>query len=329
MPISKKEPLIDCLLKLSDNKAREAFLVQLLEYHDDDETRLEAIQLIDEMEMKSQSLFKAFEFLLISESNEMVQIAAAKYLKGYFPEQTAELLNWVLIHSSSIDTIIAILKMIRNDNDSMIKSLFLKKLEDLTEQTETRHQEDIYMSKFKKVIKKLFKSHAIYEFENSQLMEILINYMVILQLTLKLPNVSYEVDHDSGLIFKLNLSDIFIEPRGLPFNWKNNIKTVADIKEIFNLSQLRYLDLSNNQLETFDELVQFKNLTHIIIAYNKISKISATQCTNEMKSLTFLDLHGNPVVNLISHRDFSPSIRVLLKTYLEELEELYFKVYNN
>lgn len=80
--------------------------------------------------------------------------------------------------------------------------------------------------------------------------------------------------------------------------------------------ELRWLDLSNNFLQTVDPLLlKYPNLTVIYLHGNQITKFTEVDKLAELPHLSKLTLHGNPVEEMRNYRLYMvckmPSIRSL------------------
>ena len=172
---------------------------------------------------------------------------------------------------------------------------------------------NIQNKRFKKTLKGLFRERKYEDLTHKELGEILINYLTIRHLIEQFPNVYYEINPKIALIKELDLSDYMeYEVRGTPWGWKNNIKTLSDITGLFNLTNLKKIDLSDNQINSIKELNQLVNLRHVVLTNNKISDLENINYLRNLPNLEYLDLRGNEIAKKIRLNEFNPKIRVIL-----------------
>jgi Leucine-rich repeat (LRR) protein len=202
------------------------------------------------------------------------------------------------------------------------KKILINKLKNyLKEFKKLEYEEKNTIKKYFKTIKNL--THRKIKLTHQQIANIIINYITILNISKQYINIGYDIDEKFGVISKLDLSDIGLETKGLPFGWKNNIQKITDIDGIENLGSLRSLDLSYNRIKYISGLESLKKLEELYISNNQIEDLANLENLNRLQNLILLDLHGNKIVAGLTKDHFNPSIKVILKSYLEELEERF------
>ena len=292
-------------------------LTSLVENSKSENIRVESIRSLEKIGLYSDKLFIVLENLLISDSNKKIRKAAVEFLKNRFLEKAIRPFKWAIKHENDYECLITIIQALEKINNDESKLILVNETKRIIKTKYLNKEKKIENKKFKKIIKKLIKSKKYDLFTHNELSEILINYITIINLTKQYPNVYYELDPQNGLINELDLSDFLeFEVKGTPFGWKNNIKSTSEIIGLNYLHNLKKIDLSNNQIEDVKELVNFDNLTHLILTNNKISELENLEYIKALRNLEYLDLRYNDIVKKINPNEFDKNIRVLLKDYL-------------
>ncbi|UCC20702.1 MAG: leucine-rich repeat domain-containing protein [Promethearchaeota archaeon] len=289
-------------------------LTSLIENSENEDIRLESIIRLEEINIINNELFSFLENLLISDSERKIRINATKFLTNKFLEKAINPLKWAIKHETDFECLITISQSLAKINNNESNLILINEIKKIIKTKYLNKERKIENKKFRKVLKKLFKSKNIANFSQEELAEVLINYLVISNLINQYPNVYYELDPQIGVVTELDLSDYMeYEVKGTPFGWKNRIISISEIKGLKYLNFLKKIDLSNNQIENVHELVKFGNLTHLILANNKINELKNLEYIRKLPNLEYLDLRRNNIVNKIDLNEFNSRMRVLLK----------------
>ena len=326
-------PILECVKKeyetgsISESVAID-FLTNLFEHSCNEEIRIDILSIVKNIKTNSQKLFKFLENILISDSNFEVRKIAIEIIDVRFIDISFDVLKWAMIHEDSIENYCLIVKTISKINSIKVREFFIEELGNLKESIKIKYEWLDTISKYEKLIRNFTKSKKINKFSTHHLGNILINYQIIANLIKKYPNVAYELDKENGLVISLDLSDLAMEPRGLPIGWKNNIKDLQEIKYISFLSELKTLNLANNQIHDISGLEKLTNLTHLYLENNKIKDKKILKVLNKINKLQLVDLHGNAVVKKLRIKDFNLKIKVILNSYLDDLEKSLLSINN-
>jgi len=326
-------PILECVKKeyetgsISESVAID-FLTNLFEHSCNEEIRIDILSIVKNIKTNSQKLFKFLENILISDSNFEVRKIAIEIIDVRFIDISFDVLKWAMIHEDSIENYCLIVKTISKINSIKVREFFIEELGNLKESIKIKYEWLDTISKYEKLIRDFKKNKKINKFSTHHLGNILINYQIIANLIKKYPNVAYELDRENGLVISLDLSDLAMEPRGLPIGWKNNIRDLQEIKYILFLSQLKTLNLANNQIHDISGLERLTNLTHLYLENNKIRDKKTLKVLNKMNKLQLVDLHGNAVVKKLNIKDFNLKIKVILNSYLDDLEKSLLSIKN-
>ena len=292
-------------------------LTSLVENSKSENIRVESIRSLEKIGLFNDKLFIVLENLLISDSNLKIRKAAAEFIKNRFLEKAIRPFKWAIKHENDYKCLITIIQALEKINNDESKLILVNETRRITKTKYLNKEKKIENKKFKKIIKKLIKSKKYELFTHNELSEILINNKTVINLIKQYSNVYYELDPQNGLINELDLSDFLeYEDKGIPFGWKNDIKSISEIVGLKHLKHLKRINLSNNQIEDVKELVNFENLTHLILTNNKISDLKNLEYIKALPNLEYLDLRYNDIVKKINPNEFDKNIRVLLKDYL-------------
>jgi hypothetical protein len=305
---------------LSDLKRAEVIktLILILDNSDNEKERISSLITLADLEIYSSKYFESLERLMITDLNETIRNLAIIHMGQNFLKKAFQPMKWALNHEKSYTPLISIIEVLDKMATEESKKLIRKKLS----QVINEHKKD-YLSRYFSMIKRLEYKIDLLSLSHAHLSSILINLLTIINLSKLYPNIDYKIDKESLILNELDLSDLELEPKGLPFGWKNNIKNISDVTGLVNLKDLKCLNLSNNQIEHVNGITDLKNLEYLDLSNNKIQDINELKVFNQLSKLRILDLHGNQIVNEISPEDINPSLKVIFKTYFEEIEEVF------
>lgn len=296
-------------------------LTALVENSKNEDIRLNAIKNLIKICPINDKIFNFLEYILVSDESDKIRYITVKFIGEKFLLKANSLLNWAINHENDYNTLIEITKLLGKLDNNETKLVLFNEIKKITKSKYMNKKRKIENKKFKKVLKKMLKKKNYEDFTHYELVQILINYFTISNLFKQYYNVYYEVDSQNGLIEKLDLSDfIEYEVKGTPWDWKNNITDLSEIPGFTNLNHIKYIDLSNNQIEDIKDLIHFQELTHLIINNNKLNAEVNLDYLKNLPNLIYLDLRGNDIVNNIKPNDFPPKTRVLLKDSYIKIE---------
>ncbi|MHA1755915.1 MAG: leucine-rich repeat domain-containing protein, partial [Promethearchaeota archaeon] len=322
MPLTPKAILEDLRNKNLDINSSIQLLLSLIENAENIDLRRESLYILDKIcsnfNFKKDFIFKLFENLLISDSDEKIRTIAAHALFNSFPKRIIKLFKWILSYEKSIFVILEILQLLGKLNDS--KEILQQELEKKLNEKYLYNLESIQ-----------YKN----DYNTEQIANILINYFVLAHLSYKFGFLNYE--SKDGIVFKLNLSNIDNQGFRKIFDYIKPITYLKDLSEldlkfnqlcqipdcISNLSSLEKLDLSYNRLKRMPYSIGLlKNLKYLGLKSNRLISIpksvgnlinlqvlilrsnylrSIPNTVGGLKSLKILDLHGNKIKNLPSN----------------------------
>ncbi|MFW9988913.1 MAG: HEAT repeat domain-containing protein [Candidatus Odinarchaeota archaeon] len=289
-------------------------LISFVENSENEQIREEAIVTLDRIGIFDNKLFKFLENILISDADDKIRRAVLKFLEKRYLNKAIAPLKWALNHENNYENLVIIIKSLKKANSEESKRILFDKTKEIIHTKYINKDKMIENRKFKEILKKLLKTKKYELFSHEELSLILINFMTIVNLIELYPNVSYEINPENGLLFELDLSDYFeYEVKGIPFGWKNNIKSISEIKGLNYLKSLTKINLSNNLIEDIKELAKLKNITHLTLSKNNMSNIKNLEYLKKFEKLEYLDLRDNEIASKIKSDEFNPNIRVLLK----------------
>jgi hypothetical protein len=301
-----------------DKSTATKLLTSIIENYDEENFRLEAINILNMLKIKTKTLFEFFENLLLSDSSEVIRNAAAKYVITNFLEISLPVFLWVIQHETSYHCLVTVVNSLVKIETSEAKSILIKQLKKIRDIKYLNVDKGFGNKKYRKALKSYFKRNLINKLSPEQLAAILINFLTIKNLIEEIPNAYFELDEKLLLIDKLDLSDYLeFEVKGTPWGWKNNIRSLSQITGLSNLKHLKTLDLSNNQIGDLEGINELENLTHLVLPNNQISDLKNLEYINQLTNLQFVDLCGNDISKNVKINDFNPYCRVLLNRYIQ------------
>ena len=307
---------------LLDKRTTTELLTTIIDISDEESLRVSALIYFEKLGLND-SFFEILEQLLISDSNQTIRLFAINLLRENFLHKAFPLINWAIQHENSYPCQVSLIKTLKEIQDDEVKHSLINHLYQLLNESNLmKIGESYFKHKYNRAIKQLLMNDLVNLTQN-QLADIILNYLTILELSLSYQYLSYEINEELGVVTELNLSDLELETKGLPFGWKYNIESIEEITGLTNLTHLIKLDLSNNNLKTIKDLMQMKQLEVLNLSNNKLSNEIEIEYLNNICSLQLIDLHGNAIAEKVTKSDFKPKVKVILKTYLQELEERF------
>ena len=318
MDLNPQTILKDYNNKRIDKSTAIILLTSVIEDHDGEKYRLEAITILNTLKIKTKTLYEFFENIILSDSSEIIRNAAAKYMSTHFLEISLPVFQWVIQHETSYYCLVTVINSLAKIKSSESESILLEQLRKIRNINYLNVDKDYRNKKYRKALKSYFKRNSINKLSHKQLAAILINFLTVKNLIDEIPNVYFELDDERLLIDKLDLSDYLeFEVKGTPWGWKNNIRSLSQITGLNNLRYLKTLDLSNNQIGDLEGIGELKNLTHLVLLNNQISDRKNLEHINQLSNLQFLDLRGNSISKNVTNEIFNPNCRVLLHRHIQ------------
>ena len=304
--------------KCIDKSTAIKLLTSAIENYDEEKFRLEAITILNTLNIKTKTLFEFFENIILSDSSEIVRNAAAKYISAHFLEISLPVFQWVIQHETSYYCLITVIYSLAKTNKNEAKSILFEQIKKIRDIRYLNVDKGYGNKNYRKALKSYFKRNPINNLSHKQLVAILINFLTMKNLIEDITNVYFELDDERLLVEKLDLSDYLeFEVRGTPWGWKNNIRNLSQITGLNNLKHLKTLDLSNNQIEDLEGINELTNLTHLVLPNNQINDLKNLELIKQLTNLQFLDLRGNGISKNVTSEDFNSNCRVLLNRYIQ------------
>ena len=305
---------------LLDKRTTTELLTTIIDNSDEESLRISALIYFGKLGLND-SFFEVLEQLLISDSNHTIRLYAIDVIRENFLHKAFPLINWAIQHENSYPCQVALINTLKEIQDDDVKNSLINHLHQLVNKSNLIEIGESYCKhKYSRVIKQLLMKNLLNLTQN-QLADILLNYLTILELSLSYQYLSFEINEELGVVTELNLSDLELETKGLPFGWKYNIESIEEITGLINLTHLIKLDLSNNNIRTVKDLMQMKHLEELNLSNNKLISKIEIEYLNNICCLQLINLHGNAIAEKVTKSDFKPKVKVILKTHLQELEE--------
>ena len=306
------------LQNLLDKRTTTELLTAIIENSDEESLRVSALKYLSKLGLNN-SFFEILEQTIISDSNQTIKLFAIELIRENFLNEALPLINWAIQYEKSYLLKVSLIKVLKEIQDDGLKQSIINYLDQLSHES---YEKWNFKQKYDIVIKNLLKNDIKYLTQN-QLADILLNYITILELSQSYQYLYYEIDEELGVVTELNLSDLELETKGLPFGWKYNIESIEEITGLKNLTHLIKLDLSNNNIRTIKDLMQFECLEELNLSNNKLNNEIEIEYLNSIHSIQVIDLHDNSIAEKVTKSDFKPKVQVILKSSLKELEERF------
>ncbi len=307
---------------LLDKRTTTELLTIIIDNSDEESLRVSALKYYEKLGLND-PFFEILEQLLISDANQTIRLFAIDLLRENFLQKAFPLINWAMQYENSYPCQVSLIKTLKEIQGNDVKHSLINHLHQLSNKSNLMEIGESYSKhKYDRVIKQLLMNDLLNLTQN-QLADILLNYLTILELSLSYQYLSYEINEELGVVTELNLSDLELETKGLPYGWKYNIASIEEITGLINLTHLKKLDLSNNNIRTIKDLMQMNQLEELNLSNNKLNSEIEIEYLNAICSLELIDLHGNVIAEKATKSDFKPKVKVILKTYLQELEERF------
>ena len=209
-------------------------LISIIEISAKVHWRIKSIHILSDLNAKSQRLFKLIENLAISDSNEYVRFTALKYIQENFIEYALEPMKWAYYHEKALQCLFVILKTLSKIDNPLSREFLISTLISINNQA------------FKDDIELILKNNKISNYQNNQIAEIVIDYLIITNLEENYGHIDYKVR--DCRINELDLSDISSHV----FGW-NAIKKFPNF--ITELKNLTTLNLKFNRLTYLPKII--------------------------------------------------------------------------
>lgn len=303
--------------KSLDKNSAVILLISLIENVDDNEIRLDSINILKKIEALDDRVFKLLENLLVSDSDEKIRNAACLYIQNHFLYKASAPMKWAIQHETDYNCTINIIKTLSMINDAESKSILLNELNKIKVRKFIDENKQYDNEKFKQSLRNLLKIKKLEDLNTIELADIIINYKTISALIKKFFKVYFA--WENAVIVQLDLSELGWNADRTQYAGK-----ISDLSEIIGLKYLKSLkkvNLSNNKLSSIKELTILKNLTHLGLTNNHIEDRNNIMYLKQLPNLLYADLSDNNIAYKIDKKDFED-------TYIKTSKALDF-LYDN
>jgi len=290
--------------KRIDKKSALEQLLALIENSSSFKIRLKCITIISEIwkinektASLSENIFKVFENLLISDSNESIRNAAAIFLSSNFNDKAYKPMKWALHNDDSqlvletiLNSLINFLLVLKKQDSKLIKPFLLQEFQDIVDKDfKIKIQKYLQVSSQKDLI--------------SDYIAILMNYFALTYLKKVIWRVKYEINDcrvtQLDFIFK-NLSSVPEAIKNLT-SLKKIILRYNQLTHLPNwigiLKDLEHLNLNVNNINHLPDSFGFlSSLKELYLWKNELSNLPESFCN--LSELTILNLRLNNIKSL-------------------------------
>ena len=260
-----------------DKAVAVAYLKSFIESSNDEDLRVQAVDLLGEMDLDVGEVFKFLEYILTSEIEVKVRGTVAELIIQKYLEQGEKTILWCFNNEKSLDCLLVIFRSLQIQKNQISKSL-IKSMELIL------GKEYIY-------------DHGIMPREAMALkfLEMIVNFKILDER--KFPNphhvhVSYRVKNRHVISLSINEVEcnelIFLDMFPYLKILSISIAYLKKIDGFYNLKILEYLDLHANDLWELPSLEGLIKLRKLIIDTNPISKLNGIE---KLKQITEIELY--------------------------------------
>ena len=250
-------------------KALLDYLITIIEKSEDLSVRIEGIELLTNLNLKNESVYKLVENMLVSDENHVIRALCFKYLLENYYKSAQDLLKWA----------------ISNDNST----LFLKEIEPYLKLNEFNLLNSLFDQRIEKISGNLrLKSQDTH---------------FLIDLGIELNSVNLILTNFELLyIQNENMLLMVKEERIIELNIVLKLKSIPE--SIGNLSKLEVLNLSCNELSNLPENIKnLKNLKILDLSWNNFNSIPTVIA--EMSLLKSVDLDHNFIKEIPENLDLN------------------------
>jgi hypothetical protein len=120
------------------------YLISIIEKSDYTSTRLQSLQILYNLKVHDDIVFKTLENCIISEENEEIRIFSAKIVLDFYFQDGIECLHWAILNDTSSKFLNSFRKMLSDpgiDQNEILFTVFLQRLEKIAEKLELDSEE--------------------------------------------------------------------------------------------------------------------------------------------------------------------------------------------
>ncbi len=334
--------------KLSKLEAAK-LLISFIEESEDAEIRIKCIEILQNLKLDNDEVFKIFENCLVSDENPLVRSVAAKAIIRNFLKDDLSSLKWAIQHEKSPIVLKTILDLFKNINNQKYKFLnkeiqtwienfasiigvvpteaeFILDLESLFAKDGENYEIDGTTYKYYQILTDNKNSKPWLEIKDKHIVGLSLNFY---NWKFIKENPEY-VDYLSRLIYQ----NLFLSSFKNLNIARNEIREVPE--SISSLHSLEWLDLSRNNIQEIPESIgSLISLKKLNLSRNKIREVP--ESIGSLSLLERLDLRRNKIRkipesiknlnSLIELRIDNNKIQTIpnsLKTFLNSLEHFSY-----
>ncbi|MHA1805092.1 MAG: leucine-rich repeat domain-containing protein [Promethearchaeota archaeon] len=293
--------------KISKELAINQF-ISLIENANDTSLRLESLQYLVKLSLKEDFFYSFLENLAISDCDVRIRRVSYSLIRTHFMERALDLIQWALENEEDYDCLLNVMDMLKASTNPESKKILTHELEKIIAKEYLSPNNAYPKKKFRKSLLKLALKLDLNELSKEEKVEIIVNYLTILELFKKFYTIYFELE--DGVVTHLDFSDVGWNANLLRLKYTAWISDVSEIKGLKNLKRLKSLDLSNNQITNIKDLVYLKNLETLLLSNNKICDPINQYYLKQMPLLKYVDLSGNKLAKIINIKEY-PEMKII------------------
>ena len=264
MPLTPKAIYRDFINGDLDKSFAIELLLTLIDNAEKIETRVESINILDDIQVNDEKTFEFLEHLLISDLDENIRNLTISVLRNHYIEKALNPMIWALEHEKSLKCLISIISTIGEIETDDANFVLRKELNKFYKKDYKHSEDDVFKKKYAENI------------PNTELADILINYNLITFLKKTFGYFRFK-NKECAKIIEIDLSNVERYSSGL-----NKLENF--LEPIFAVKDLKKCDLRFNHLTKFPDVVN-NSIEYLDLSYNKLVRLPNLQNFTVLKSL--------------------------------------------
>lgn len=270
-----------------DEKIASERLIAIIESELDEDKRVKSVEILGKISSEKHKNFKIMENLLVSDSNERVRYAATNIILDNFFNKGLKVIKWALRHEKYPKCLSIILKSMNKANPKFLRKTLRNEIEKIRKnhpQILNHFYDCMSLPQNIDWLTEIFiKSKSILFLKNKYGKKFL-DYAIEDDEFVKIVIIGLEVENISDIIGLEDLTELkYLDLSG---------NQIREIDFMGNFPKLEFLHLKENQIKEIKGLEKLTNLAELYLSSNQITEIKGL---DKLKNLTVLDLSENNI----------------------------------
>ena len=250
------------------------YLKSIIENSNNENLRVQSVELLGEMNLEASEVFEFFEHLVTSDESNRIRLESLKIIVRDFLDKGIDAIHYVIKHERSADNLLFLYRTLEKINSEESKKM-CNEMEFIIGKE--------YSIKFKIVPKEAMALHLIS----------LLTGIEAIHSHYWRDASCVAIRPRKGKIYDLVIHDLkYSEIKCIDFFPDLEYLTISstdltEIKNLESLIKLKYLDLNFNKITKIKGLNKLVNLEELDLSYNPITNIEGLENLNKLSSVNF------------------------------------------